>query len=77
MAEGPPSMRRGNRCPWVVIRLASGELWCERCERGYTPAMPAPMEVYIAICNAFTRGHRACKPPVGEALELERHRVGQ
>ena len=60
---------RGNRYPWIVLR-GVGELRCERCGDTYLPTLPAPMNVYIAICNAFVRGHRACKPPP-EAVVVE------
>jgi hypothetical protein len=48
------------RYPWIVLRDL-GELRCERCGKIYQPALPAPINVYLAICKAFTRDHRHCK----------------
>ena len=48
------------RYPWIVLR-GVGELRCERCGHSYRPAMPAPINVYLAICKAFTSEHRKCK----------------
>jgi len=49
------------RYPWIVL-ADTGELRCERCGRSYQPTMPASVNVYLAICKAFTSDHRRCKP---------------
>jgi len=49
------------RYPWIVLS-DPGNLLCMRCGKSYQPALPAPINVYIAICKAFTSDHRRCKP---------------
>jgi len=36
---------------------------CHHCGARYPITLPAPINVYIAACNAFVKDHAACPPP--------------
>jgi hypothetical protein len=47
-----------------VIWEANGSLFrCLHCADAYRPAMPCPVDVFIAASRAYIKAHRACKAP--------------
>lgn len=54
-------MTRRNPYPWIVFSGSFGKLLCQRCGETYEPALPASINIYLAICKAFTSDHRKCR----------------
>ncbi len=51
----------GNRYPHIKIK-DSGTFVCEHCGQIYTPALPCPLDMWLAMSRQFIRDHKACPP---------------
>ena len=40
----------------------SYEMECKHCKRTYIPALPCPMDMFLAMSNSFIDAHEACLP---------------
>lgn len=40
---------------------SNGILFCPVCKCEYMPALPAPLNIYIAILKEFQKNHNHCK----------------
>jgi len=49
------------RHEWILLADNGRKFKCERCGASYEMNLPAPLDVYIAACNAFLRSHKRCK----------------
>jgi len=46
-----------------IVFVAGDNLFeCKNCGMTYKPALPAPMDIFVAACNAFVKIHKDCKP---------------
>lgn len=60
---------------YICLSFATGELCCYHCGQtyDYNRALPAPIGIAQAICNAFKKLHKRCtQNPAGVELN-ERH----
>lgn len=51
----------------VVVNTATNAFECRHCGARYTPALPCPIPLYIAMSRTFIREHRACLAPAAHA----------
>lgn len=47
----------------VVMDTRTNAFRCEHCGATYAPTMPAPINLFSAMCNEFVKAHRHCKKP--------------
>ena len=47
----------------IVFVAAEALLECKHCGQQYVPALPAPVDIFVAACNAFVKIHKGCKLP--------------
>ena len=40
----------------------TGALKCSHCGQEYTPNLPAPIKVMVAMIEAFSESHKDCEP---------------
>lgn len=53
----------------VVVNTATNAFECRHCGAHYTPALPCPIPLFVAMSRAFIREHRRClAPAVAAAL---------
>jgi hypothetical protein len=52
------------RAPHVFMK--DGTFTCEHCGSRYTPALPCPINVFVAMCNGFVDDHEHCQKPEPE-----------
>lgn len=51
---------------WTMIDFKdNGAFVCLRCDARYRPALPCPLNVWLAIGSAFNKDHGRC-PPKGK-----------
>lgn len=46
----------------VVVDMKTQEFTCTHCGQRYLPNLPSPINLYVAISQAFVKSHRRCKP---------------
>jgi hypothetical protein len=65
------------KADWVIINSCrEGRFECLRCGEHYTPAYPVPIDILVAIGNAFTKKHKSCEPHPDGLMCLECHERG-
>lgn len=57
-----------------VVFDSKGAFWCRHCGERYAMQMPAPIDVMVGACDAFTKTHQRCKPNAAVAQAEEERR---
>jgi len=59
----------------IVFAAEDNLLKCAHCGQTYKPVLPAPIEIFVATCNAFIKIHKNCKlqtfhePPLNAEIQ--------
>lgn len=56
----------------VVMEVRSNQFLCLHCGAAYAPAMPAPVDLFVAMTKEFLKAHKDCKPSRKEGGDDQR-----
>ena len=72
MAEGGGALKKR---PWTFVRgdpKGRPHFICERCGDTYVANVPIPVDLFAALCGAWGKTHRRCKPTSPSPLKSRR-----
>lgn len=52
----------------VLLDTTTGAFRCDHCGQVYAPTLPAPIDMMVAMSDAFIKLHRSCEKPAAAAF---------